>query len=88
MDVRPKDAVPVAALEWRIKEDVPVNILAVANAAHVVGAGTREEARLESSTAGQPEAPVSCYEQPPTRTMLLPEPPMPNPFPQFNNQFT
>ena len=33
VDVRPKGVVPVAALEWRIKEDVPVNIVAVAKAA-------------------------------------------------------
>ena len=78
MDVRPKDAVPVAALEWRIKEDVPVNILVVAKAACVVGAGTGEEAGLESSTAGQPEAPASCYEQLPTRATPPPQPPLPN----------
>lgn len=33
VDVRPKGPVPVAALEWRIKEDVPVNILAVSKSA-------------------------------------------------------
>ena len=33
VDVRPKGLVPVAALEWRIKEDVPTNMLAVVNAA-------------------------------------------------------
>lgn len=33
VDVRPKGPVPVAALEWRIKEDVPTNILAVSNSA-------------------------------------------------------
>jgi hypothetical protein len=33
VDVKPKLAVPVAALEWRIKEDVPPNMLGVANAA-------------------------------------------------------
>ncbi|KAL3780542.1 hypothetical protein HJC23_001902 [Cyclotella cryptica] len=33
VDVRPKGPVPVAALEWRIKEDVPTNMLGVANAA-------------------------------------------------------
>eukprot|EP00986_Skeletonema_menzelii_P011290 scaffold5793_cov146-Skeletonema_menzelii.AAC.4 len=36
VDVRPKGPVPVAALEWRIKEDVPVNILAVSKAATAV----------------------------------------------------
>jgi len=34
VDVRPKGPVPVAALEWRIKEDIPTNILAVSNSAH------------------------------------------------------
>ena len=33
VDVKPKGPVPVAALEWRIKEDVPSNILSVAKAA-------------------------------------------------------
>jgi hypothetical protein len=33
VDVRPKGLVPVAALEWRIKEDVPTNMLGVVNAA-------------------------------------------------------
>ena len=33
VDVRPKGFVPVAALEWRIKEDVPTNMLGIVNAA-------------------------------------------------------
>lgn len=33
VDVRPKGPVPVAALEWRIREDVPSNLKAVKNAA-------------------------------------------------------
>eukprot|EP00571_Detonula_confervacea_P007866 CAMPEP_0172330970 /NCGR_PEP_ID=MMETSP1058-20130122/61684_1 /TAXON_ID=83371 /ORGANISM="Detonula confervacea, Strain CCMP 353" /LENGTH=579 /DNA_ID=CAMNT_0013048213 /DNA_START=320 /DNA_END=2059 /DNA_ORIENTATION=- len=33
VDVKPKGPVPVAALEWRIKEDVPLNILAVSKSA-------------------------------------------------------
>jgi hypothetical protein len=33
VDVRPKGLVPVAALEWRIKEDVPTNMLGVVTAA-------------------------------------------------------
>jgi hypothetical protein len=37
VEVRPKGPVPVAALEWRIKEDVPVNLRAVKRAAMVVG---------------------------------------------------
>lgn len=38
VDVRPKGPVPVAALEWRIREDVPTNLRAVKKAAMEVGA--------------------------------------------------
>ena len=37
VDVRPKGPVPVAALEWRIKEDVPTNLRSVRQAAINVG---------------------------------------------------
>jgi len=37
VDVRPRGPVPVIALEWRIKEDVPTNLLAVKKAAQEVG---------------------------------------------------
>jgi len=37
VDVRPKGPVPVAALEWRIREDVPTNLRAVKRAASAVG---------------------------------------------------
>ena len=37
VDVRPKGPVPVAALEWRIREDVPTNLRAVKRAAMEVG---------------------------------------------------
>jgi hypothetical protein len=37
VDVRPKGPVPVAALEWRIREDVPTNLRAVKRAAVNVG---------------------------------------------------
>lgn len=37
VDVRPKGPVPVAALEWRIREDVPTNLRAVKKAAIEVG---------------------------------------------------
>ena len=87
-DMRPKGAVSVAALEWRIKEDVPVNILAVAKAAQVAGTGPREELRSESSKAGRPEAPASCYTQPPTRATPPPQPQLPNPLWQFNDHST
>ena len=38
VDVRPKGPVPVAALEWRIREDVPTNLRAVKKAALETGA--------------------------------------------------
>ncbi|KAL7526890.1 hypothetical protein ACHAXR_001696 [Thalassiosira sp. AJA248-18] len=38
VDVRPKGPVPVAALEWRIREDVPTNLRAVKKASTEVGA--------------------------------------------------
>ena len=37
VDVRPNGPVPVAALEWRIREDVPTNLRAVKKAAIEVG---------------------------------------------------
>lgn len=37
VEVRPKGPVPVAALEWRIREDVPTNLRAVKKAATEVG---------------------------------------------------
>lgn len=37
VDVRPRGPVPVAALEWRIREDVPTNLRAVKHAALTVG---------------------------------------------------
>lgn len=33
VDVKPKGPVPIAALEWRIRKDVPINLLAVKKAA-------------------------------------------------------
>jgi hypothetical protein len=43
VDVRPKGPVPVAALEWRIREDVPTNLRAVKLAAVQVGKKGVEE---------------------------------------------
>merc|ERR1712137_922070 len=37
VDVQPKGPVPVTALEWRIREDVPTNLRAVKKAAIAVG---------------------------------------------------
>ncbi|KAL7516775.1 hypothetical protein ACHAWX_001755 [Stephanocyclus meneghinianus] len=42
VDVRPKGPVPVAALEWRIKEDVPTNMLGVVTAAATMAKARRE----------------------------------------------
>jgi len=42
VDVRPKGPVPVAALEWRIREDVPTNLRAVKRAA-MARAETRQQ---------------------------------------------
>ncbi len=41
VDVMPKGPVPVAALEWRIKEDVPVNLLAVTKSARALSVETK-----------------------------------------------
>lgn len=41
VDVRPKGPVPVAALEWRIREDVPTNLRAVKRAAMQRAVSTR-----------------------------------------------
>lgn len=52
VDVRPKGPVPVQALEWRIREDVPTNLRAVKRAAMQVGAqrvgGEQHPPRLSS----------------------------------------
>jgi len=37
VDVRPRGPVPVAALEWRIREDVPTNLRALKKSAQEVG---------------------------------------------------
>lgn len=52
VDVRPKGPVPVAALEWRIREDVPTNVLAVKDAAVAVGAQVAEERRRDAAAEG------------------------------------
>ena len=48
MLIRPRGPVPVAALEWRIREDVPTNLLAVRAAAE----------RLEPAAAVEPTADI------------------------------
>jgi len=50
VDVRPKGPVPVAPLEWRIREDVPTNLRAVKKAALEVGYDGVMATRSSSST--------------------------------------
>lgn len=57
VDVRPKGVVPVAALEWRIKEDVPVNIVAVAKAASAAMELRKQE--LLSEQQGRSSSPTT-----------------------------
>eukprot|EP00984_Skeletonema_dohrnii_P012579 scaffold5119_cov153-Skeletonema_dohrnii-CCMP3373.AAC.15 len=67
VDVRPKGPVPVAALEWRIKEDVPVNILAVSKAATAAMARHQTEQRQQQQSVIAnvvPQVPLST--QPPS----------------------
>ncbi|KAK1733015.1 hypothetical protein QTG54_016346 [Skeletonema marinoi] len=61
VDVRPKGPVPVAALEWRIKEDVPVNILAVSKAATAAMARQQTEQQQQQSVVANvvPQVPLS-----------------------------
>lgn len=66
VDVRPKGPVPVAALEWRIKEDVPINILAVSRSARALSA-ERSMVEEESNVPAEQEPvaliPDSQHEQ-------------------------
>lgn len=52
VDVRPKGPVPVAALEWRIREDVPTNLRAVKKASMEVGAEGVLASRKRTSMSG------------------------------------
>lgn len=54
VDVRPKGPVPVAALEWRIREDVPTNLRAVKKAALAVGYDGVMATRPNKVTAALP----------------------------------
>merc|ERR1712159_341972 len=57
--IRPKGPVPVAALEWRIREDVPTNLLAVRAAS--VGAQALPTRSIQSlSNAYAPQNGVSA----------------------------
>jgi len=72
VDVRPKGPVPVAALEWRIKEDVPVNILAVSKAATAAMARQQTEQQQQQSVVANvvPQVPLSA--QPPSTPLSSP----------------
>mmetsp|Transcript_29106 Transcript_29106/g.61919 ORF Transcript_29106/g.61919 Transcript_29106/m.61919 type:complete len:428 (+) Transcript_29106:176-1459(+) len=67
VDVKPKGPVPVAALEWRIKEDVPVNILAVSKAANAMSIAQR----------GMEESIQTIEEVEPVPTRIQQSPPQP-----------
>jgi len=54
VDVRPKGPVPVAALEWRIREDVPSNLRAVKRAAEEVGYEGVMASRVQQTTRRSP----------------------------------
>jgi hypothetical protein len=56
VDVRPKGPVPVAALEWRIREDVPTNLREVKKASIVVGRKGVEDSRALQSASTERRA--------------------------------
>ncbi|KAL9185288.1 hypothetical protein ACHAXT_003065 [Thalassiosira profunda] len=66
VDVRPKGVVPVAALEWRIKEDVPLNVVAVSNAASARWAQRRAEKQfsLNKQAVATPQTPLQPVVRP------------------------
>ena len=61
VDVKPKGPMPVAALEWRIKEDVPVNILAVSKSARAVG--VKQRGRPEGANLAMQDAVVEEHRE-------------------------
>lgn len=72
VDVRPKGPVPVAALEWRIREDVPTNLRAVKKAAMEVGyqgVMAMRQKRLPSKSPTEPWNPRETLSN--TSTLLL-----------------
>lgn len=83
VDVRPKGPVPVAALEWRIKEDVPVNILAVSKSARASGAARREEERQNTLEASPQVEQQSLH-----RIRQASQQPQPNLLQQLTDQAT
>ena len=79
VDVRPKGPVPVAALEWRIKEDVPTNVLAVSKAARskMVRTERQQQQQLKYTQQDNQEA-----QQQPDPVVVLPTQQQPQPQPQ------
>lgn len=65
VDVRPKGPVPVAALEWRIREDVPTNLRAVKRSATLLSENS-QMSRLATATVR-----VSSPLRSSTRTRLM-----------------
>ena len=61
VDVRPKGPVPVAALEWRIREDVPTNLRAVKTAALLQAQRASRKALSASSSAATPGESLTAY---------------------------
>lgn len=63
VDVRPKGPVPVAALEWRIREDVPTNLRAVKKAATTIKSSPLLTQQARSRMAGWKSAAQSMIWQ-------------------------
>lgn len=76
VDVRPKGPVPVAALEWRIKEDVPVNILAVSKAATAAMARQQHQ-QTEQQRKQQNQRRSLVPQARPTQSLAAPSSPRP-----------
>jgi hypothetical protein len=84
VDVMPKGPVPVAALEWRIKEDVPVNILAVSTASRARAADRRwQQESIQAELKN--EAPLQTQPQMLSPPHSLPETQL-NPWQQLAGQ--
>jgi Polyketide cyclase / dehydrase and lipid transport len=65
VEVRPKGPVPVAALEWRIREDVPTNLRAVKNAALLLSNARQSLQKANPMTAmSLASSSSSSYRQP------------------------
>lgn len=68
VDVRPKGPVPVIALEWRIREDVPTNLRSVKIASEDVGEeGVKKLRALRGDAAMKPKSVGSVVVRQPTK---------------------